>query len=180
MNSAHDQGNYTRNEGSGERLDRNWSELLQEIRVMQTGVQLLTGFLLTVPFQSKFDELDSSQVALYLALVVGSSVATILLLGVVQLHRILFRHQVKDRLVTQSSTIVKAAIGLVGLLILGVAVLIFDIVLGRLPAISAAVGLLLVMVCLWYLYPRLVRRGAAPFEDGDGADEPLSVRRSRG
>ncbi len=49
-----------RRETPTERLDRNWVELLQELRVVQTGVQLLTGFLLTLPFQSRFRELDGT------------------------------------------------------------------------------------------------------------------------
>ena len=47
-----------RGESSNQRLDRNWQEMLQELRVMQTGIQILTGFLLTLPFQSRFEELD--------------------------------------------------------------------------------------------------------------------------
>lgn len=152
---------YSRQESSGERIDRNWNELLQELRVMQTGVQLLTGFLLTVPFQSRFDELTQWQVALFLILVVGSSIATIMLLGVVQLHRILFRQKVKDRLVVHSDRIVRVSIGLIGLLILGVCVLIFDIVLGTLPALGAAGGLLVVMAWIWYYYPHLVKNDEA-------------------
>lgn len=151
-------GNYSRNESSGERLDRNWNELLQELRVMQTGVQLLTGFLLTVPFQSKFDELNDRQIVLFLGLVVGSSIATILLLGVVQLHRVLFRQQVKDRLVTQSDRIVKITVALIGILILGVSVLIFDIVLGLVSALVVAAVLLVLMGWIWLVSPRALRR----------------------
>ena len=158
MNSSQTPGNYSRNESSGERLDRNWNELLQELRVMQTGVQLLTGFLLTVPFQSRFDELTDGQVALFLALVLGSSIATILLLSVVQLHRILFGQQVKDRVVAHSSQIVRFTVGLIGLLILGVCALIFDIVLGDLAALIATAALLVLMAWFWFVYPALVRR----------------------
>lgn len=153
-------GNYSRHESSGERLDRNWNELLQELRVMQTGVQLLTGFLLTVPFQSRFHDLNTRQIVLFLALVVGSSIATILLLGVVQLHRVLFRQQVKDRLVAQSNRIVKITVGLIGILILGVCVLIFDIVLGLASALAVAGVLLLLMAWIWIVHPRNLRRGA--------------------
>src|SRR6185295_3403721 len=55
--------------GNPERLDRNWSSLLQELRVTQTGVQLLTGFLLTLPFQQRFDRLDALMRAVYVATV---------------------------------------------------------------------------------------------------------------
>ena len=56
-----------RNETAIEKLDRNWMELLQELRVLQTGVQILAGFLLTLPFQSRFESLDDFQTNLYLA-----------------------------------------------------------------------------------------------------------------
>ena len=58
-----------RSETETERLDRNWASLLQELRVVQTGVQLLTGFLLTLPFQQRFDVLDGDMRVLYLATV---------------------------------------------------------------------------------------------------------------
>ena len=55
-----------RNETPAERLDRNWSELLQELRVTQTGIQILTGFLLILPFQARFLDLDPALVAVFL------------------------------------------------------------------------------------------------------------------
>jgi hypothetical protein len=58
-----------RRETPAERSDRNWNELLQELRVTQTGVQILTGFLLTLPFQERFEDLDDHQRTLYLILV---------------------------------------------------------------------------------------------------------------
>src|ERR1700742_1944101 len=80
-----------RGETEIERLDRNWNSLLQELRVVQTGVQLLTGFLLTLPFQQRFDVLDTTMRVVYL-ITVGSSVcATVLLEAPVAIHRLLFR-----------------------------------------------------------------------------------------
>ena len=58
-----------RDETEAERLDRNWNDMLQELRVVQTGVQLLSGFLLTLPFTERFSDLDVWQERLYLALV---------------------------------------------------------------------------------------------------------------
>ncbi|MDT0264450.1 DUF6328 family protein [Jatrophihabitans sp. DSM 44399] len=63
-----------RHETPTERLDRNWTDLLQELRVVQTGVQLLTGFLLTLPFQARFEKLSTFQQDVYL-ITVGCSVA---------------------------------------------------------------------------------------------------------
>ena len=72
---------YVRSESAAERLDRNWSNLLQELRVVQTGVQLLTGFLLTLPFQQRFDILDRTMRMVYLATVTSAVGASVLLIA---------------------------------------------------------------------------------------------------
>src|SRR4051795_12144025 len=82
-----------RDETELERLDRNWTDLLQELRVVQTGVQLLTGFLLTLPFQNRFVLLESYQRTAYLATVACAIGATGFLIAPVSLHRLLFRRQ---------------------------------------------------------------------------------------
>src|SRR5438309_6805358 len=88
-------GNAThRNETEPQRVDRNWGDLLQELRVTQTGVQLLTGFLLTLPFQQRFQSLSPSQRNAYLVVVTLSALATTFLVAPVLVHRGLFRqHQ---------------------------------------------------------------------------------------
>src|SRR6478752_8344398 len=75
-----------------QRADRNWDELLQELRVAQTGVQVLTGFLLTLPFQARFTHLDAVQQATYLTAVVLGVVSIALLIAPLSSHRLLF-HQ---------------------------------------------------------------------------------------
>src|ERR1700730_12574350 len=80
-----------RSETEAQRLDRNWLSLLQELRVVQTGVQLLTGFLLTLPFQARFDGLNATMRVIYLATVGCSIAATVLLEAPVAMHRLLFR-----------------------------------------------------------------------------------------
>ena len=77
----------SRNESAVEKLDRNWMELLQELRVLQTGVQILAGFLLTLPFQSRFETLDDYQTTLYLANVALAALTTALILLPVSVHR---------------------------------------------------------------------------------------------
>ena len=85
-----------RDETEAERLDRNWSSLLQELRVAQTGVQLLTGFLLTLPFQQRFTQLDTTMRTIYLVTVACSLASTLLLVAPVAMHRVLFRkHRLK-------------------------------------------------------------------------------------
>src|SRR5690554_1930306 len=98
---------FAREESESERLDRNWNEILQELRVTQTGSQILTGFLLTVAFQNRFTDLDPVQVTLYLALVVGAIATTALGLTPVSLHRQLFRKRAKDDVVAIADRIMR-------------------------------------------------------------------------
>ncbi|MGV0624090.1 DUF6328 family protein, partial [Mycobacterium kansasii] len=89
-----------RGETEIERLDRNWNSLLQELRVVQTGVQLLTGFLLTLPFQQRFDVLGGPMRIVYLVTVGCSVGATVLLIAPVAIHRLLFRRHRLQALVS--------------------------------------------------------------------------------
>ncbi|MHA7280790.1 DUF6328 family protein [Arthrobacter sp. MDT2-2] len=149
-----------RGESRNQRLDRNWQEMLQELRVMQTGIQILTGFLLTLPFQSRFAELDDVQVLAYLCLVGLSALITAMVLSAVNLHRVLFGLRVKDALVHHTGRIIQITIAMVGLVLAGTAGLIFDIVVNRPAGLVAAGVLLLAVLLLWVAYPLAVRRRA--------------------
>src|SRR6478752_8739976 len=91
-----------RNESPMQRLDRNWADLLQELRVVQTGVQLLTGFLLTLPFQARFGQLSGYEQTIYLITVALAVAATGFLIAPVSLHRKLFRQHAQELMVTVS------------------------------------------------------------------------------
>src|SRR5690606_41268979 len=88
-----------RDETENERLDRNWAEILQELRVVQTGTQILTGFLLAIAFQQRFDELGGYQIVVYLVLVCMPALATLLALPPLTMHRALSRQRPKKPLV---------------------------------------------------------------------------------
>lgn len=149
-----------RQETQTERADRNWNELLQELRVMQTGVQILTGFLLTLPFQSRFADLDRYQVTVYLALVVASVTATGLIVAPVSVHRALFRKQLKRSIVTLADRITRAALAVLALVITGATLLVFDVVVGRTAGIVAGASALVLLALLWVLLPAVLRRRA--------------------
>src|SRR5271163_1167685 len=101
-----------RGETETQRLDRNWNSLLQELRVVQTGVQLLTGLLLTLPFQQRFEILGEHMRMVYLA-TVGSSVgATVLLIAPVAMHRLLFRRHQLQMLVSAAHRCALAGLAL--------------------------------------------------------------------
>lgn len=126
---------------------------------MQTGVQIIAGFLLTLPFQQRFAELDSTAVAIYLVLVVLAAAATCLMLLPVALHRQLFRLRLKDRVVLAGHRVLKIVLVLVGLLITGTTTLIFYVVWGG--AVSAIVAGIFAagLVAGLFVYPRFSRRG---------------------
>jgi hypothetical protein len=142
-----------RNETPTERLDRNWADLLQELRVAQTGVQLLTGLLLTVPFQQRFGELTEFQRADYLAALALSVVATALLIAPVVTHRALFRLHARGPLVAAGQRLALAGLSALGLSVTGVVVLIFDVVAGTTAAVAGGVGTLVIFGLLWVALP---------------------------
>ncbi|WP_320537221.1 DUF6328 family protein [Pseudarthrobacter sp. IC2-21] len=152
-------GKSGRHETREEQLDRNWAELLQELRVLQTGVQILAGFLLTLPFQQRFEKLDGFQVTLYLVNVVIAALTTAFILLPVSVHRRLFRQRLKETLVSSADTITKLALAGVGMLSVGTAALVFDVTAGRTAGLTAGGILLAVLLVLLVLVPlRLNRR----------------------
>ena len=150
-----------RDETVSERMDRNWNELLQELRVTQTGTQILTGFLLAMAFQQKFDQLSVAQHRVYLALIVTAVLTTALALTPVNLHRALFRRHAKVALVSVSNVLLRVVLLGVGLVLAGTLVLIFDVVAGLRAATVAGVLSVLVLLVLGGL-PVLVRRRSRP------------------
>src|SRR6478735_7521487 len=104
--------NDGRDESLAERMDRNWVELLQELRVLQTGVQILAGFLLTLPFQSRFETLDDYQTRLYLANVVLAALTTATILLSVGTTSLIF-----DVTVGRTAGVI-AGVGLLAVLVL--------------------------------------------------------------
>jgi hypothetical protein len=130
----HDDSDDGRDETPDERADRNWIELLQEFRVMQTGIQLLSGFLLTLPFQSRFADLDSFQRGTYLVLVVLAAASTSVVLSPIAVHRRLFRQQQKEQIVTLGHAVARVAVTLVGSMVVGTTFFVFDLSTDRTTA----------------------------------------------
>ncbi|MGX1934849.1 DUF6328 family protein [Microbacterium resistens] len=146
-----------RDETRTERADRNWIELLQEFRVLQTGTQILTGFLLAVVFQPRFQELDALQLTTYIVLVGLAAAATMVALTPVGIHRALFGRRRKPDLVRIAARAMTAALVILALLTVGVTALIVDVALGRTAGIVALVVASLVVVVLWAVLPFGVR-----------------------
>ena len=133
--------NYrARHETETERLDRNWAGLLQELRVVQTGVQLLTGFLLTLPFAQRFTELTDFELGVYLGTVALSVTSTMLLVAPAGIHRVLFRQHALPVLVSASHKLTVCGITTFGMALVGVVLLIFSFVVSPTVGLVAAVA----------------------------------------
>lgn len=171
---------YERETPSPRRLDRNWSELLQELRVAQTGVQILTAFLLTVPFSDGFDDLGGEQRVVYVVVLVSAMTAMVLLLAPVALHRSLFRRGERYWLVESANRLARAGLVLLAVANVGATWLVVDVVLGRTVAFAVAVPTGLLAAVLWWVLPwRLRRRRThrSPREGhGTGEDDHPSGR----
>jgi hypothetical protein len=149
-----------RDETDDERLDRKFNDLLQELRVMQTGAQLTAGFLLTLPFQDRFADLDDFQVGLYLTLVVLAALCTALVMGPVAIHRRLSGRHVKERVVASAHQLVYGVIACISLLVAGMVLLIWDVVVDRTWAAVAAGAIAAVLVGLLLVLPARLDNGA--------------------
>lgn len=147
-----------RDETATQRSDRNWNELLQEFRVLQTGTQILAGFLLTLPFQARFDQLSAFDTGVYLTLVVGAVLLTLLALTPVSLHRLLFRRHAKPLLVEAGSRILIACLVASSLLFASIVLFLFDFLLPSPAGWIAGGAVIIVALCLWVGLPLLMRR----------------------
>lgn len=155
-----------RDETLDERMDRNWNELLQELRVTQTGATLLTGFLMTIPFQQRFTELDGYQRRLYLVLVVLTVLATALILAPVSLHRELFRRRLKPQLVSAGNLFARLGLVVLALALVGVVSLLFDVVVSRQAGQVVGATSAAVLVLVWWVLPRVVAGAAQRRSEG--------------
>ncbi|GAA2114613.1 DUF6328 family protein [Nocardioides bigeumensis] len=136
-----------------ERLDRNWDELLQELRVTQTGVQILTGFLLTVPFSSRFEELDRLQLTTYLAVLTGAIATTAFVIAPVAFHRLLFRQNRRDWIVEAANICARVGLVLLAVTVSGALFLVFEIVVGLVVGLVTLGVTLVFFLVLWVLVP---------------------------
>jgi uncharacterized protein DUF6328 len=147
-----------RDESTAERDDRNLAELLQELRVAGLGVQVLFGFLLSLPFTNRFARLSHGQRDLYLATLVLSALATALLLGPVAYHRLVFRRGQKEGLVRTASVMATAGLAVVGLAVSAAVLLVTSFVASGATAALITVVVVCVFGSLWFALPLARRR----------------------
>lgn len=146
-----------RDETPAERYDRNWNELLQELRVLQTGTQIITGFLLALAFQPAFHDLSEGQQVFYLCLVVLAAVSAVIALAPVALHRALFGEGAKGTTVAYGHVAMLSALLIVSVLLIGVVAFIFQVVVSTTAAWISAAALTVLVLALWAIAPWALR-----------------------
>jgi hypothetical protein len=168
-----------RDETQLERCDRNLVELLQEVRVVQTGVQVLFAFLLTAPLAPRFPELTDFQRLTYFATLLVAGAAAVLLIAPTAYHRILFRLGDKEHLVNVANRFTLAGLTCVALSMVGAVLLVTDLLFAATAVIVATTALTaLACVVFWCLAPLLRRsriRTAAEDAGSGGAPRPGAV-----
>jgi O-antigen/teichoic acid export membrane protein len=147
-----------RDESELERLDRNLSEMLQELRVALPGVQVLFAFLLTVPFAQGFTKLSDFERDSYFAVLVLTAISTVLLIAPSAFHRIMFRAGRKREIVAYSNRVVILGLGFLGLAMTAAVTLIAHVVFGQLAAIITGALALGLVGTMWWVVPIAVRR----------------------
>jgi Family of unknown function (DUF6328) len=147
-----------RQESIAQRADRNVAELVQELRVVGLGVQVLFGFLLSLPFTMRFTKLDGAQRGVYLTSLVLAAVATTLLIGPVAYHRLVFRQGMKEQLVRFANTLAILGLAAVGGAVLMAVLLVTDFVAGAVAAGVITAVLACMLVVLWFVVPLTQRR----------------------
>ena len=150
---SEDAGAPGRHESKASRLDRNYNELLQELRVAETGVQILFAFMLSIAFQQRFETLDDLQRAVYVITLLFCTLSIALLVAPVTFHRLVFRHGLRDELVQITNRLALAGTSCLLLAVLSGVLLILDYVVGRLFAAVTTGLLAVVFLSLWLVLP---------------------------
>jgi O-antigen/teichoic acid export membrane protein len=151
-----------RDETELERWDRNFNELLQELRVAQTGVQILFAFLLTVAFSNRFADVSALEKWVFVVTLLAAATATALLIAPVSYHRLVFRQGRKPELVHVATTLAKMGLLFLGLAIVGTVFLALDKVVGGIVAATGTVTVALLYTALWYALPVVNGRRRRP------------------
>jgi len=156
--------NPPRNETPAERLDRNMNELLQELRVAQTGVQILFAFLLTLAFQQRFTEVDAFGRIVYIGALVCALLSSGFLIAPVGYHRLAFRRAMKEDVVRTANKFALTGLVFLSVALGGALTVILDVMFTKDVAMAGGIVALVFLVVLWFAIPLLrvrAKRGDA-------------------
>jgi Family of unknown function (DUF6328) len=154
----HDEWNAAeRGETPLQRADRAYGEILQEVRVAQTGVQILFAFLLALAFQARFASVTHFQRDAYAVTLMLCAAATALLIAPAAFHRLVYRRKLKQHLVRAASRLALSGLVLLMLSLVSAVLLILDVVFGTGPAVVMASGTLGWFFAWWFVLPAYSR-----------------------
>ncbi len=165
LSSPNRGGELARDETPAERVDRNFNELLGELRIALPGVQVLFAFLLTVPFAQRFSELTGFQRGLYFAVLLLTALACALLIAPTAYHRLQFRRGRKEEILFFANRAAVLGLAALASAMTGAVLLITDLLFGIAAAIPVGAGAALMFASLWYLLP-LHRGRRSPVDRG--------------
>lgn len=149
---------YRRDETEAHQLDRNWAELVQELRVIGTGVQVLFAFLLGIAFQTRFAQTTSFERAIYLTTLLLSALSAALMIAPVAFHRLVFRTRFKDELVTVTNGFAITGLIVLSLAMSGAVLLVADWVEGTATGVVCGAATFTVLLVAWFAVPLRLRR----------------------
>jgi hypothetical protein len=157
----------------GHDTDRSFDELLQELRVAQTGVQILFAFLLTIPFAPGFQRLDAAQRNLYAVDVLCAVIAMALLVAPVAIHRVVFGRRLRPELVRVAHAVTLAGLVFLLVAVAGAVLLVSTVVFapGTAGRFWLPIAALAVLLTCWVLLPLAIRAGRGRMRVDDEADE---------
>jgi len=153
-----------------ERWQRNFSDLLQELRVAQTGVQILFAFLLTLPFSSGFPDTNGFQRDVYVVALLAAAAAAALIISPVAFHRALFRRGRKPELVRFAHRMASGGLSLMLVAMVSSVLLVTDFILPR-PVAFVLSGLTGVWFLIFWAALPFVHRGWLDGDEEDDEDE---------
>jgi len=162
-----------RPEGPLQRADRNMSELLQELRVAQTGVQILFAFLLALSFQPRFADVDEFQRWTYVVTLLLSLLTAGLLIAPAAVHRVTYGRGLKPEIVQTGHKLFAAGLATLVLTLVGGALLVLDVAVNRSFAVTTSVVVGLVLTGLWFVLPMPLLRHQIQEEEQGDARNPL-------
>ena len=155
--TADETGHLKPDESEKERVDRELIELLNELRVALPGVQVLFAFLLVLPFQQGFAQLEDTARHVYFAALIACALASALLIAPSIYHRLNFRRKSKEQMLLDSNRMLVGGSVLVAIGIACAVFLIADVVYGPPAALLVTLAILLVYAALWWVFPLLRR-----------------------
>lgn len=161
-------------EDESKRLDQEWKELLEELRVVLPGVTVIFSFLLSIPFANRFTQLGERDKNIYFAAFVSAALATLLLTAPSVHHRLLWRQHDKPWLLTIATWFAIGGAALTAVTIASVVFLVTDLLYGnRTGAIAMALAAGLV-IWFWYGVPLAVRMRRSSPREHEGLRGPSS------